>query len=296
MTPPWRIDGSVVDPLRAELTALARRLTARGIVLTVGGGFGLVLKREHIAAHGLRTRFIDPPYTRSTNDVDCFLTADLISDAGATREIRDALDALGYTPVDGAKYYQFARTIDYDGTPVPVKFDFLAPPVTGEPASRVKSDARRIRPRGFSEFHAHTAPEASTVGDSPTTVELGAPGAPATVRLPHPFTYLLLKLHAFRDQVDDPGRDNGRHHAFDIYATVALATESEWREMRQLMERHAADPSVVEAMRIRAALFDEMTALGPLRLREHAAAARISLPAPRIGDLLEDLRDIFASR
>jgi hypothetical protein len=66
------VSGPASDPLRAELAALARRLTVRGIVLTVGGGYGLVLKREYIMRHGLRTRFADPPYTRSTNDVDCF--------------------------------------------------------------------------------------------------------------------------------------------------------------------------------------------------------------------------------
>lgn len=287
-------DGGFVDPLRAELTALARMLTGRGIVLTVGGGYGLVLRREYVTARGLRTRFADAPYARSTNDVDCFLTADLISDPAATGEIRAALDALGYRPVETAKYYQFARTIEYNGVPVPLKFDFLAPPVVGELASKVRSDRRRIRPRDGSGFHAHVAEEALTVGESPTTIELGSVDAPATVRLPHPFTYLLLKLHALRDQVNDPEREYGRHHAFDVYTTIALAAEQEWREMRDLTAKHAREAPVVEAMRIREALFGEPTGLGLVRLREHADAAGIYLPADRPGNLVNDLREIFS--
>lgn len=84
------------DPLRSELVSLATLLTQRGIILTVGGGYGLVLKREYVMSRNLRTRFQDPPYVRSTNDVDLFLTADLIVDGETTRVIREALEVLGY--------------------------------------------------------------------------------------------------------------------------------------------------------------------------------------------------------
>jgi hypothetical protein len=263
-------------------------------VLTVGGGYGLVLKREYIVQHGFRTRFADLPYTRSTNDVDCFLTADLISDGDATRAIREALDNLGYKPVESAKYYQFARTIEYEAIRVEMKFDFLAPSVTDvDQVKSVKMDDRRIRPRSFDGFHAHSTPEALTVGEMPTTVELGSATEPATVHLPNPFTYLILKLHALADQVNNPDKDNGRSHAFDIYTTIALATEAEWSEMIRLRERYAAAKPLVRANEIRAELFGEPTSLGMVRLREYTQTAGIHLAPDRFDDLSSDLQSIL---
>jgi hypothetical protein len=225
-----------------------------------------------------------------------FLTADLISEGDTTRAIREALDDLGYAPVEGAKYYQFARTIEYEGAGAEMKFDFLAPGVTvPDQVQRVKMDARRIRPRSFDGFHAHMTPEALTVGEMPTTIELGSAIEPATVRLPHPFTYLILKLHAFADQVNAPDKDYGRSHAFDIYTTIALATESEWNEMSQLRERYATAAPIIRANAIRADLFAEPTSLGLLRLREYAQKARIHLAPNRSDDLVGDLRSILAA-
>jgi len=282
------------DSLRGELTALARRLTRQGIVLTVGGGYGLVLKREYITRNGLRTRFADPPYTRSTNDVDCFLTADLISSGDTTRAIREALDDMEYAPVDRAKYYQFAKTINYHGAPTVLKFDFLAPPVTApDQVANVKTDDRRIRPRSYAYFHAHTTPEALTVGAMPTMVDLGTATEPVIVQLPHPFTYLILKLHALADQVRDPDKDNGRYHAFDIYTTLALATEAEWKEMIDLRDRYSAAEPVMRANEIRADLFGEDTSLGLVRLREYTRTAQLHLAPDRLDELVVDLRDIL---
>lgn len=281
------------DPLRSELIALATLLTQRGIVLTVGGGYGLVLKREYVMVHNLRTRFKDPPYVRSTNDVDLFLTADLIVDGQATRTIREALEVLGYVPIDTAKYFQFFKSIEYNGTNVNLKFDFLAPPVH-DPAL-VSMDSRRIRPRSYSGFHARVTPEALTVGELPTTLELGTDVQPATILLPHPFTYLLLKLHAFRDQVNNPEKDNGRHHAFDIYTTIALATEQEWQEMVDLHKRYADSDSGEVMQDICRELFGSSTALGLVRLREYSQQAGLLIIPQRFGEFIKDLKDLLGS-
>lgn len=284
----------LVAPLRNELVALATRLTRQGIVLTVGGGYGLVLKREYITTHNLRTRFTDALYTRSTNDVDCFLTADLISDGEVTRAVREALNEMGYDPVESAKFFQFAKTIDYENTPVVLKFDFLAPLITDAVlATCVKVDNRRTRPRSYGELHAHTTPEAATLEVLPTTIELGTMTRPATVRLPHPFTYLILKLHALGDQVNNPDKSYGGNHAFDIYMTVALTTESEWNEMVSLRNHYSAIDAVVRARELRSELFGEITSLGFIRMREYAIAAGVQITPARFADLMEDLRAIF---
>lgn len=281
------------DPLRSELVSLATLLTQRGIILTVGGGYGLVLKREYVMSRNLRTRFQDPPYVRSTNDVDLFLTADLIVDGETTRVIREALEVLGYVPVDRAKYFQFFKPIEYQGAKVNLKFDFLAPPV--DDPTRVSMDNRRIRPRSYPGFHARVTPEALTIGELPTTLELGIDTQSAIVRLPHPFTYLLLKLHAFRDQVNNSDKDNGRHHAFDIYTTIALATEKEWHEMVDLNKRYA-DSAAGEAMQEACGkLFGTPTALGLVRLREYLQQAGLLIAPQRFGEFINDLKDLMNS-
>jgi hypothetical protein len=284
----------LTDPLRGELVALAGRLTRQGIILTVGGGYGLVLKREYIVNSNLRTRFTDALYTRSTNDVDCFLTADLISDGEVTRTIREALNDMQYDPVESAKFFQFKKAVTYEGAPVILKFDFLAPLIT-DPVltTRVKIDDRRTRPRSYGELHAHTTPEAATIEELPTTVELGTTARSATVRLPHPFTYIILKLHALGDQVNDPGKRYGSNHAFDIYTTIALMTELEWDEMMNLRDQYAGTTSVARARELRTELFGELTSLGFIRMREYAVAAGIHINPERFGDIREDLRAIL---
>ncbi len=101
----------MVDPLREELRALARDLQRHDISLIVGGGYGLVLRAEMIVKSGSRTLVPDFPSARSTEDLDIFLKAEVISNSGKTGPIREALDRRGYEPV--VKHFQFEREIDY---------------------------------------------------------------------------------------------------------------------------------------------------------------------------------------
>ncbi len=279
------------DPLRKELIALAEILSPKEVVLTVGGGYGLVLRTEHVIISGARTRFPETPYTRSTNDVDCFLTADLISDATKTKLIREALVELQYKPIESAKYFQFAKTLKYKGIDLPVKFDFLAARVD-DPL--VKVDTRRIRPKDYALFHARVTEEALTLSEYRTRMNIGTEYRPAEIYLPHPFTYLLLKLHAFGDQVGDEQRDFGRHHAFDLYATIALVTEKEWNQIPELREKYKASPVIARAREVCAQLFASSTSLGLVRLREFAGMEKIPIPLDRIEEFVSDLTAIFS--
>jgi hypothetical protein len=68
-----------VDPLLASLLDLLYELEGRGIPLMIGGGFGLFLKRRHLAATGERTLLGQLPQPRATNDLDlCHATASRI--------------------------------------------------------------------------------------------------------------------------------------------------------------------------------------------------------------------------
>jgi hypothetical protein len=110
--------------------------------------------------------------------------------------IRHALDELDYSPVPGAEFYQFFREIEVGGVRRNLKFDFLAAPIVGEQAHKVKADVRRIRPRGTTDtpMHAHTTPEALTIEEHLLSIDIGEAGILIEVLLPHPFSYTILKV------------------------------------------------------------------------------------------------------
>lgn len=135
------------DPLRPELRTLAKSLQPLGIPLIIGGGYGILLRSEHIRKSGARTLMPDPPGARSTEDIDVFLKAEVIVDPNKTKLIREVLDQQNYVPI--VKNFQFARPINYEGRERSVRIDFLAAPVPDDYRSRVKADDTRIRPQGY---------------------------------------------------------------------------------------------------------------------------------------------------
>jgi hypothetical protein len=56
-----------MDHLRTCLLDLLYELRERTIPLTIGGGFGLFLKRRHFAERRVRTVFAELPEPRATN-------------------------------------------------------------------------------------------------------------------------------------------------------------------------------------------------------------------------------------
>ena len=260
---------TITDLLGTELRRLTAALAPHGVPVIIGGGYGLLLRQQHVEASGEPTlRAL--PEARSTNDLDVFLTVELVADAEKMTALRDVLHELGYEPIDGAKYYQFARAVDYRGEARSLKIDLLAPPPR-DPAvlGRMKVDARRVRPRATTEIHAHTTPEAFTIGEHVLALALGEE-APAEVLVPHPFSFLLLKLFAYRDRRHDETKDYGRYHAFDLYRVVAMMIEADFAEAEGLRDRYLDDAIVREARAIVADLFYGAEAPGVLALLEHA--------------------------
>ncbi len=282
----------MVDPLREELRALARDLQRHDISLIVGGGYGLVLRAEMMAGSASRTLIPDLPGARSTEDLDIFLQAEVISSSGKTGPIREALDRRGYEPV--VKHFQFEREVDYMSRTRKVKVDFLAAPVPAELSTNVKADSVRVRPRDGKGLHAHLTPEALTVEESTIAIDIGEDGERLTVYLPHPFSYLLLKLHALRDRLDDEDTDYGRHHAFDLYSTIATMTEQEWEESARIKDKYRGAQQVVEARRIVRDLFADRRATGALRLQEHARSTGYDLSRERLELFLDSLQELMA--
>lgn len=85
---------------------------------------------------------------------------------------------------------------------------------------------RRMRPHGFSGLHAHPLAEAAFIHIDPLAMPVCAGPDGGSVQIPHPFSYMILKLFAFEDRKDDDRVDRGRHHAFDLYRIVAMLTRT----------------------------------------------------------------------
>ncbi len=109
---------------------------------------------------------------------------------------------------------------------------------------------------------------------TPLAIEISgshASGEPATVsvRIPHPFTYLLMKLTAYRDRRNDPDKDLGRHHALDIFRIVAMLTESERDEVLERVRRFSENAQVRSCSQWVRSDFAHTTSEGMLAMRAH---------------------------
>jgi len=204
------------------------------------------------------------------------------------------LAELGYSAVEGAEKYQFAKPGPTGGREGSLKIDLLTGPQKCFEGTGVRFDERRVRPRPSVGVHAHPVDEALTLEHELMPICLAGTTSQgttheATVFLPHPFTYAMMKLFAFRDRFSDENKEFGRYHALDLYVILAMATEVEWKTAQTLSgERHQAD-EYMEATRIVEQYFDTQTSGGVLRLRE----SPYWRPELQIVDFLSALRKLF---
>jgi hypothetical protein len=255
-----------MDLLTASLLDLLHELEGRGIPITVGGGFGLYLKRQHLASTQQRTLFDQLPEPRSTNDLDLFLRAEVLADLGRTQQVAEAIGRLGYTVVEGAEYLQWKRQIRVAGVPQEVKIDFLVGPLGDYREKLHTKKMPRVRPKESIEFHAHAVEEALHLEDQPIAITLtgnrttGA-SLEATVHIPQAFPYLMMKLHAFDDRrgkaeqaqdktIKEKERVKEQQHAIDLYTIVGMMTEQEYERAKQLGAALAVDEHVRRARMI----------------------------------------------
>ena len=282
-----------MDPLTANLLDLLFELREHPIPLTIGGGFGLYLKRMRLDQTRERTLFSQLPMPRATNDLDLFLRADVLCDLESMKIVAAALERLDYEVVPEAMYMQWKKHFDLQGQDREIKVDLLVGPL-GQFRERLHVKGVRARPIGPIKLHAHTVEEAVHIDESPTVLTISgnrSNGKPIEVqiRVPQPFTYLMMKLFAFRDRKEDADKDLGRHHALDLYAIAAMQVESEYQESLRLGNLYGTDGHVQAAREILRNDFAEPTSIGVIRLREHPLF-RPEFPVP---DFLAVLREIF---
>ena len=259
----------------------------------MGGGFGLYLKRMRLDQTRERTLFSQLPMPRATNDLDLFVRADVLCDLESMKAVAAALERLDYEAVPEAMYMQWKKHFDLQGQDREIKVDLLVGPL-GQFRERLHVKGVRARPIGPIKLHAHTVEEAVHIDESPAVLTISgnrSNGEPAEVqiRVPQPFTYLMMKLFAFRDRKEDEDKDLGRHHALDLYTIIAMQVESEYQESLRLGNLYGRDDHVEAAREIIWSDFAEPTSIGVIRLREHTLF-RPEFPVP---DFLAVLSEIF---
>ena len=281
--------------LKKSLLDLLSKLDSTTLPIILGGGYGLYLRRTILEQEGTRTLLEHWPEARSTNDLDLFLRPELLCDSDRLALLKSAFDELGYTPVEGAEHYQFRKDDPDAFIERGIKIDLLTGPSSSFDGTGLKVDKRRVRPYPSVKVHAHPTDEAITLDEHLQEVkfQIGGDGESAnkSVYLPHPFTYSLMKLFALRDQVAIQHKGFGSHHALDLYSIIAMMTESEWNQAKEMANANAGSEIGREAHRIVFELFNSLTSQGLLVMRANPYCSdQLQLP-----DFIELISELFQS-
>jgi hypothetical protein len=280
--------------LQTALLDVLYEVRGTDVAIIIGGGYGIYLKTWHVQRLRKRTLFQEWPEPRSTNDLDLFLRPELLIDAGKVKPLAQAISRLGYAVVPGAEKYQFVKPGPGGGMAGGIKIDILTGPRTRFEGTKVKADARRARPRPSVGIHAHPVDETPTLeeGSLPETLSGNLSSGSswqAEAYLPHPCTFAMMKLFAFRDRLDDADKEYGRYHALDLYTIMATTTEEEWRHALEMRNRHEDDPYIKEAGRLVSAYFADLYQMGMIRMRE----SRYYRPELQLAEFMSAIKELF---
>jgi len=262
-----------ITDLHTALLELLEKIRESEIKLIIGGGFGIYLKTNHVKRLDMRTLLDQWPEPRSTNDLDLFLRPELLIESSKLKPLVSAITGLDYQVVPGAENYQFVKPGPGGTKAGSVKIDILTGPQSCFQGTRVKADTRRARPKPSVGMHAHPVDEALTLEEGLLSISLAGTLSSgdtweSEIFLPHPYTFAMMKLFAFKDRLDDPDKEFGRYHALDLYTILATTTEEEWKYALQLCDQHKNDPFTIEAGHIVSEYFSALERLGMIRLRE----------------------------
>jgi len=285
-----------IPSLQTALLDLLHEIRDTAIKLIIGGGLGIYLKTEHVRQLGARTLLREWPEPRSTNDIDLFLRPELLIHSAKLKPLAAAIARLGYQVVPGAEKYQFVKPGPGGGQAGSFKIDILTGPQSHFEGTKVKADERRARPSPSVGIHAHPVDEAPTLEEGLVVERLvgklssGEPWS-AEIFLPHPYTFLMMKLFAFRDRLDDPNKEYGRYHALDMYTILSTTTEKEWDKALDLQNQYKDDRYLQKAGDLVSRYFSALDGLGMIRLREsHYYRSDLQLV-----DFMSALNELFST-
>jgi hypothetical protein len=283
--------------LQTALLDLLHELEGTEVKLILGGGFGIFLKTDYVRRSNLKTVLRERPESRSTNDLDLFLRPELLIESSKLKPFAKAVKKLGYQVIPGAENYQFMKPGLGGAEAGSVKIDILTGPRSRFQGTRVKTDDRRAKPNPSVGIHAHPLNEAPTMEEGLLAYTLNGKLSSGQlwegeIFLPHPYTFLMMKLFAFGDRLDDEVKDFGRYHALDLYTILATTTETEWNQALEFRDRHRGEPHVVEAGNVVSLHFSALGRLGMIRLRESPYyEAELDL-----GSFMSALQEIFPQK
>ena len=286
-----------IPDLQTALLDLLHEIENTDIKLIIGGGFGIYLKTDHVRQLGVRTLFREWPEPRSTNDLDLFLRPELLIQSAKLKPLADAIARLGYQVVPGAENYQFVKPGPGGVKAGSIKIDILTGPQGRFQGTRVRADTRRARPNPSVGMHAHPVDEAPTLeeGVLPITLEgklsSGEPWQDE-ICVPHPYTFTMMKLFAFKDRLDDADKEFGRYHALDMYTILATTMESEWNHALGFRDQYGDEPYIMEAGRLILKHFSAFDLLGMIRLRE----SPYYRPELQLDEFMSALQELFPAR
>jgi hypothetical protein len=224
---------------------------------------------------------------RSTEDIDIYLGTEIITSIQKMAMVRDAILKAGFEPV--TKHFQFEKRVPLGQVDVVLKVDLLAAPVNGPDKVKLEMNSLpRIRPRGIKKIHAYLTEEAVTLEEALCHIDISDDDSELMIFLPHPYTYLVLKLFAFRDRKDDPRK--GPYHAVDVYRIIGMMTEPEWGHAVKLAEQYGGNPKIKDAAAIVASLFSRPDAEGILQIRRYL---RDEYDPRNIDMMIDDLKVLF---
>ena len=282
--------------LNTALLDLLHELHGSDIKPIICGGFGIYLKTEHVRRLGVRTLFREWPEPRSTNDLDLFLRPELLIQAAKLKPFAEAIARLGYQVVPRAAKYQFVKPGPGGADAGSIKIDILTGPQSCFTGTCVKADARRARPNPSVGVHAHPMNEVPMFGEGLLQDTLEGELSTgefwqAELYSPQPYTFLTMKLFAFKDRLHDADKEFGRYHALDMYTILATSMEREWNLALELSQRYRDDPTIVEAGQVVFEHFSALDRLGMIRMRESAYYR----PGLQLDEFMSALKELYPS-
>ncbi len=277
---------TTITPLAPHLLDLIEALQPK-LHLTLVGGFGLILRQEYIRLLDQPTLIERRPKARATPDFDVLLPVEIYADLNKVRYLEEALKSLQYVVLENKEYFHFGKETP-DGRQI--KVDLLMREPT-EDDTYAKVEGFRVKqkqtPKNNQEsgqssekikIHGHRTREAFAIADSPIEIQIEGHNSSnrttvGTVFIPHPYTFLLLKLFAFRDwettkKQEENYLSTARKHAQDLYLIVASLTANEDMTLRDLSLRYRGHPIAIEAVSIVQELFADSSAIGIIRIQE----------------------------
>ncbi|MFO7666297.1 MAG: hypothetical protein R6V76_06750 [Desulfobacterales bacterium] len=280
--------------LKTELLDLLHELHGTDVKLIIGGGFGIYLKTDHVRRMKVRTLLRQWPEPRSTSDLDLFLRPELLIEPAKLKPLAEAITRLGYKVVKGAEKYQFVKPGREGDKAGSIKIDILTGPQNRFEGTSVRTDSRRARPNPSVGIHAHPVDEALTLEEGLLSVFIGQKSDTSEpthgqIFLPQPYTFLMMKLFAFRDRIDDADKEFGRYHALDLYTILATTTESEWKQALLFRDRFINNSYVIEAGQLVVKFFSALDKLGMIRLRESS----YYLPELQLDEFMSAMHELF---